>query len=127
MTALIVFLLTLAATVRLTRLAIHDGITQPFRDSLATRASREPRRKRASGKSLAATLVKLFSCPWCVGFWLSAMTAAVELHVANPVPSITMWFTYPALVLTLSQLVGIMDMATLTLELYEPPGSPNRY
>lgn len=120
MTALIVFLLTLAATLRLTRLAIHDGITQPFRDRLEDWASRKATRSRTM-------LVKLFECPWCLGAWLSAATAAAELHAANPVPTISLVWTYPALVLTLSWLVGLFDMLVYSLEIWEPPGSPGRH
>lgn len=132
MTTLIVFLLTLAATLRLTRLAIHDAITRPFRDALASREARsagtgwDPAGNRLPGPGPTQSharwsmLRKLFDCPWCIGFWISLATAGAELHAANPVPTIPIALAYPALVLSLSWLVGVIDMAVYTLEVYEP-------
>lgn len=128
--SVIVFFVTLLAALRLTRLAIHDVISRPFRDFLESREARsastgyspdEPGPGPSRGHRSWTMLVQLFDCPWCIGFWISAAAAAVDLDVANPIPTVSLWFTFPALTLALSWLVGATYTAFYTLELYEPP------
>lgn len=127
-TALVVFLMTWLAALRLTRLAISDTISKPFRDALASREARSagvPKGQQGPGPKCShrywSLLSQLFDCPWCIGFWISAAAAAAELHVANPAPGATLWWSYPALTLSLSWLVGFGYTAMYTLEIYEPP------
>lgn len=83
-------LLALGAAARLTRLITDDRITAPLR-ALVIRA-----------RGPESELAYLVQCPWCLGLWMSgAVTAAAFLaHGA-------VWFTAPALALTISYLYGI--------------------
>lgn len=149
--SLIVFLISLGAALRLTRLAIGDVISKPFRDFLLARASRasiehesytvdaamsstQPTERSlliidaawASRRASFWTVwVELFDCPWCIGFWLSAGTTAAALS-AYPIHGVLaahLWtITYPALVLTTSWLVGFIYTIAYTLEVWEPNG-----
>lgn len=112
--AFIVFLLALGTALRLTRLVTHDTITEPIRDFFARSESRGAR-----------FVTKLLQCPWCAGFWISLATSIAALDVA-PIDLPT-WFVLPALTLTTSYLVGAVSTAMFTLEIWEPPGSPNRH
>lgn len=144
--AVFVFLVSLGAALRLTWLATQDAITKPIRqhflgrylaanavaeahqlakavpataevdqhtDAMISRASREAR--------FWGALVQLFDCPWCIGFWISAATSLAALQAANfPGP---FWFTWPAMALTISWLVGFGQIVVYTAELYEPNGT----
>lgn len=86
--------LTLLAICRVTRLITEDTITKPIRDwvemKAAPRASTRPVGRsagnpagRPAGQEVFATarpaprawryLDKLLNCPWCSGFWVSAL------------------------------------------------------
>lgn len=100
--SLAVFLATLGATARLTRLGIEDTITQPFRDFLARRSARS---------KVAFWFVQLFECPWCLGMWIAmAMTAAA---VASDGAG---WYLWPATALSISYLIGVAATVLLTIE-----------
>lgn len=120
--SILVFFIALAAALRLTRLAIQDTITQPFRDRLKSRESR-----------FAQTLTKLLDCPWCFGFWASAAVTGITMNLSTPGvsqpdwTSATTWATYAGLTLAMSYLLGAVYSAVYTLEIYEPPGSPGRH
>lgn len=60
-------LLTLAITLRITRLVTKDKIAQPFRDAVD---------RRYGDESMLAYQVR---CPWCFGFWV-AIAAALGSH-----------------------------------------------
>ena len=111
--SILVFLVSLAAALRLTRLAIQDTITQPFRDRLKSRESR-----------IARTLTNLFDCPWCFGFWASAATTAIAMNLYGSSLDWTTaqtWATYAGLTLATSYLLGAAYSAVYTLEIWEPP------
>jgi hypothetical protein len=107
-----ILLLTLGSVLRVTRLAVTDTITQPFRHRLALRyaqaltevnTSPEPRRDLVRRAERRLLLVQLFECPWCIGFWISLVAACVAY---SPVAH-TLWFQIPALALSLSYLTGL--------------------
>jgi len=104
------FLLFLGASARLTRLVTRDEILTPLRE-------------RAGNGWLGFFLV----CPYCVGLWLTAATAAAY-YFAPP-----QWFFWPALVLTGNLIWGvaqeILDTAVelhreRTTALAPPPAAP---
>lgn len=104
---LAVFLVALGASLRLTRLAIDDSILEPLHARIL-RLSSSDRYKRGI---LGTWLFKLFSCPWCIGFWISlgvTLLAAASNGGA--------WFFYPAAALSISWLVGILHTAMYVLE-----------
>lgn len=117
----IVFFVSVLAALRLTRLAIADSITQPFRDRIATLASRG---SRSSGAW--EWFEKLFSCPWCAGFWISAATTALALHLSHLSHTITQgstlnwWVAYAGLTFATSWLVGFIYTIDYTIEEWEP-------
>lgn len=127
----LVFLLTLGASLRLTRLAVHDTITKPFRDFLESRESAHLLAKALALPDTAehhrhppwTFLRQLFDCPWCIGFWISLALSAVELHV-QPIHEGPFWWTLPALTLSMSWLVGVLYTIAYTLDIYEPPTAP---
>lgn len=82
------------ATARLTVLLTLDEITSPLRGALLRRLDEE----RASHRTLAY----LATCPWCLGAWLSAITAPVAwFWGTRPVVAV------PAVALSFSHLAGI--------------------
>lgn len=106
----LVFVISLGAALRLTRLSNEDSITQPMRNFLASKESR-----------VARWLSAMVSCPWCSGFWWTAAMIILgwTSHGAT-------WFVLPALILATSYVLGAIYTVVFTLELYEPVGSPNR-
>lgn len=119
-----VFLLALGSALRLTRLAVTDTITQPFRNKIAMRYARasalqshsyeDPKRARRVNRRANAWLwlVQLFECPWCIGFWISLSVAAVAL---SPAAS-SVLVAWPAIALSLSWLVGALAFLEATIE-----------
>jgi hypothetical protein len=103
-----IFLLSLGAATRLTRLAVEDTIGQPFRDYLERRATKYNQTRRGH---VWAWLVRLFECPWCAGLWLAAGVTALAVisHGAH-------WFLYPAIALTISYLIGVVSTIIFTIE-----------
>jgi hypothetical protein len=118
----VAFLLALGASLRLTRLAVTDTITQPFRTAIAMRyasasalesqtaqqnSGRAAISRAARRRAIWLWLVQLFECPWCIGFWISAAVAAVAVSPAGT--------STPAVVaaagLSLSYLVGLITLA----------------
>jgi hypothetical protein len=113
-------LLTLGATARITRLVTDDTFTQPLRDLINAKAAD---RWYAADESQPDTLThhvpaplawrwlnKLVTCPWCAGFWISALTALGYLRCwlgVWPWHNAATAFTYPAAVFALSWLVGL--------------------
>lgn len=133
---ILAFLLALGSTLRLTRLAVTDTITQPFRNAIAMRYAAASALESQSDQNLrddrgviAAAdvkivrrfrrrvnawlwLVQLFECPWCIGFWISLAVAAIALS-----PAVTsIWIAWPAIALSLSWLVGALAFLEATVE-----------
>ncbi len=151
MTSLAVFLLALGSALRLTRLAVADTITQPFRSWLGLRYAatmsahaaeravavvpapddiqkiyidRMAKLQRRAGVWL--WLIQLFECPWCIGFWISmgVAGAALGLSPGDIHSSLSTWLAiWPALGLSISYLVGVVYTAVYTLEGWEPGGT----
>lgn len=105
---LAVFLCTLGAALRLTRLAVEDSITSPWRDFLARRSDTEAYPRSAP---LAFWFAQLFECPWCIGFWVSAGLTAIAAASDGQG-----WYLYPAIALSISYLVGVAATVVLTIE-----------
>lgn len=103
---LVVFLVSLGAILRLNRLAIDDGITQPVRDFFL----REYVRGGARGR-IGQFFHEMFSCPWCVGFWIACSVTALAALSGG-----AGWFFWPAVVLSLSWLAAIGHMGMYELE-----------
>lgn len=83
------------AVARLTGLIVADEITRPVRDGVLSRLDED----RASHRTLAT----LISCPWCVGFWLSAAAAPVAWWWGeHPM------FLIPAVAFAFSQVAGMV-------------------
>lgn len=96
--SLSVFLVSLGAVLRLNRLLIDDTIASPIRD-LWIRMANSPR------QPVAATGLwfhELWSCPWCLGFWLSAGVTGLAYASGGAA-----WFFLPALALSLSWLAAL--------------------
>lgn len=89
----LLLLVSLAAALRLTRLAIKDTITQGLRNRIIALASRDGTKGR-----IGLWFAEMFECPWCVGFWASAAIAALVL----------VHWTLPVYALALSELVGLL-------------------
>lgn len=109
---LVVFLASLGAALRLTRLAVDDSITMPFRAYLARRASAPvPDGEHGRVGAVWMWFVQLFECPWCIGFWASS--AVTALAVASRGAG---WFLWPAMALSISWLVGAIATVLYTVE-----------
>lgn len=89
------FLLALGAATRLTRLAVVDDITGPIRTATIRTAA------RAVGPRGASFTQALLSCPFCIGFWLSAATV-----VSATLWSDHLWWQTATATLTVSWLAG---------------------
>lgn len=117
---LVLGLLTVAATARLTRLFNDDSLTQPLRTYLDSKAAD---RWYAADETHPTQLThaftaplpwrwadKLVRCPWCLGFWLSALLIGGYFHYALeswPWETGTLLFAYAVAVLACSQVVGL--------------------
>lgn len=95
-------LLAVGATLRLTRLIYADTITFPFRDWLA---SKNPPGEKTSGamRSVFRFVEDMVSCPWCLSVWVGCAVAPVAWFFGD-----TFWFVIPALMLTASQVSGMI-------------------
>lgn len=106
-----VFLVTLGASLRLTRLFVEDTITAKFRARLAARwdaaVTKDPVRANR-GWMYAVTL---FECPWCIGFWISCLLTAGAAFSDG-----SSWYFYPAVALTVSYLIGVCSTIVVTIE-----------
>lgn len=130
---ILAFLLALGSALRLTRLAVTDTITQPFRNAIAMRyaaasaleshtlqthkysdspVARRVMRRLRRRANIWLWLVQLFECPWCIGFWISLAVAAIAL---SPAAS-SIWIAWPAIALSLSWLVGALAFLEATIE-----------
>lgn len=80
------------ATARLTVLLTRDEVTRPVREAILQRLDE----RRASHRTLAYFI----ECPWCLGAWLSAITAPVAwfwgTHPAVAVPAVALSFSHVA-------------------------------
>lgn len=143
----LVFLVSLGAALRLTRLVISDSITQPLRTFFEIHANKlqrpvdvtlsPPQFRPTLASRVARFLMQLSECPWCIGFWISAATTYLAINLTNATghhvlglahPSFVQWWTiYGGLTFATSWLVGFIYTIAFTLELYEPPGSPHRH
>lgn len=82
------------AVARVTGLIVADSITEPARDALISWLDDRPR-------TLGSWVATLITCPWCAGFWVSAVAAPlVWAFHGSPVMLI------PALALAFSQITG---------------------
>lgn len=114
-------LVTLAAA-RVTRLLIHDTITEPMRRLLWRRLGNEVppallesirhyvARTQQTNPRSRSWAWKLINCPWCLGFWVSllltaplAFSPAIRALLPGPWP---LW--WPITALAASQLVGLL-------------------
>lgn len=111
MSELVFVVLGALAAYRLTRIITTDKITEPFFESLRYRLERRWVRAKFRKGTITdeqvesgewqSKLAFLLSCPWCLGFWVSAVFAVV-LSVANVLD-------YPMLSwLAMSTLVGFL-------------------
>lgn len=85
-------MLAIGAALRLTRLITRDTITRPLRTWVVNRYGPE---------TLPDEFIR---CPWCVGFWISAVVAALAL---TPAVAESGLFLFATATLTLSYLVGL--------------------
>lgn len=77
---LILIVLILGTTARLTRLVTEDTITRPIRRWI------EKRMLRAGMRGWWNWLDDLVNCPWCVSIWVSFPTAFIAVwHASNRV------------------------------------------
>lgn len=87
-----VFLVTLGAVSRITRFVTDDHLAAPVRTAAIW--------LRGPDSQLAG----LIECPWCLSIWVAAALVPVAyLYGTTP------WFTAPAIVLTVSQLHGLVS------------------
>lgn len=113
-------LLTLAAIARVTRLFNEDSITQPLRTYLDAKAAdrwyaadeSHPDQLTHALRAPAAWrwTAKLIHCPWCLGFWVSALVIGGYFHCVLqswPWETGTVAFSYAVAVLASSQVTGL--------------------
>lgn len=91
MPGLLPFLLVLLAVARLTRLVVSDKIAMPFRAWVVARDGEQ------------GWFTFLVHCPWCTGFWVSAVIAPLYWYFGR-----SPWFVIPCLALALSQATGLL-------------------
>jgi len=115
-----VALLTVGAAARITRLFTEDTITRPLRDYLTAKAddrwdAPDESPPGSSPHLITAPrawrwLAKLIRCPWCLGFWVSALlVGAYFLTMLDTPPwhSPTAAFAYLVATFATSQAVGL--------------------
>jgi len=87
-----VFSLVLAAmaSMRLTRLATTDSITEQARVWIVAKANKD-------------WVETLLTCPWCIGFWISGIVTSVTWFWHNQ------FWLLGLTILTVSQLVGLFS------------------
>lgn len=113
-------LLTVAAAARITRLFNEDTITQPLRAYLENKAADRwyAADESQPGKLTHALtaprawryLAKLVRCPWCLGFWVSAvLVGAYFLLLLDRCPASdgAHFFAYLVATFATSQIVGL--------------------
>jgi len=93
--------LTVGATVRLTRLLALDTIAFPVRDWLAAQTGNEDDDPSAKNRFFGF-VEDMVTCPWCLSVWIGAVAAPVAWFHGQ-----TAWFMIPALLLTASQVAGM--------------------
>lgn len=106
-----VFLATLGAALRLTRLGVEDTITQPFRTWLVRRWTKSVDAAPEKPNRIWMWLTQLFECPWCLGFWVSA-----GLTVPAVISDGAGWYLWPATALSISYLIGVASTIVATIE-----------
>lgn len=94
-------LLAVGATLRLTRLIYADTITFPFRDWLASK--NPPGAKPTRTTRFFRFVEDMVSCPWCLSVWVGCAVAPLAWFLGP-----TLWFVIPALMLTASQVAGMV-------------------
>lgn len=87
---LMVFLLTLGAMARLTRLVTDDYLTRHLRALVIRRTGHD------------SDLSYLMTCAWCLGLWVSGAVFTLAYFCGDQP-----WFVWPAAALTGSWLYGI--------------------
>jgi hypothetical protein len=130
--SVLISLLTLLATARITRLITEDTITQPLRDWIDMKA--QPRHARPPGRAGGRAprqiygetpdgpgplrpaprfwryAAKLVTCPWCSGFWVSAALTLAYYRCwlgLWPTHSLATGFTYTVAVFAMSWVTAI--------------------
>lgn len=102
MTVLVLLTATLAAY-RLTRLIVRDDFPpiQWVRDSVTNKLNCPV--ESGARAFWCHTVTELLSCPWCIGWWISAATVGglMVVGVSIPVPVLT--------VFAISSVVGILS------------------
>jgi hypothetical protein len=87
---LLELLVVALAAARITRIVTTDTVGQPIRLAFS---------RWDWGRELV-------HCPWCIGTWISLAVVAL-FYILSP----SAWFTFPAVVLAVSHLVGLLDTA----------------
>jgi hypothetical protein len=113
-------LLTVGAAARITRVFNEDAILQPLRDYLDHKAedrwyAADESKPDQLTHALTAPLpwrwaAKLIRCPWCMGFWVSAVLVAAyfcTLLDTWPGCDAPHAFSYLMAVFAISQVVGL--------------------
>lgn len=113
-------LLTVAAAARITRLFNEDAITQPLRDYLEKKAAdrwyaADESKPDKLTHALTAPrpwryLAKLVRCPWCLGFWVSALLVGAYFCLLLdtwPTSDGAHLFAYTVATFAVSQAVGL--------------------
>lgn len=102
-------LLAVGSSCRLTRLIGQDTITFAFRDWLAGKSENikdMPCNRKPQGcwrQNFFGFVEDMVSCPWCLSIWMAAPVAVCAWFFGD-----TGWFMVPALLLTASQVSGVV-------------------
>lgn len=105
----LLLVLLIGASARLTRLTTTDTITAPIRDPILERVLRPRAQRRALDQGealppptrLRSTLYTLLTCHWCVGFWIAAAVVLAATAWGH-----TLYFQVAAAILTVSYALG---------------------
>lgn len=112
MTPILIVLLAVFATARMTRAIVDDKITEPVRLWIANHL-RQPEFDETGRVQTreGSRLTYLVFCTWCTGFWVGLLIAALAwfgaLHDHIDAP---WWVGWPLLGLALSQVAGLMKI-----------------
>jgi hypothetical protein len=91
MIELIPLIILALAAWRITRFLIEDHLFEPLRDRIWSKFPPE-----------STKIGYFFSCPWCMGFWVSAVV--VVLYTLVPVVALPVFTVF-----ALSAIVGLID------------------
>lgn len=103
------YILLVLASYRLTRLIVDDAITRPLRRALTGRDEDAGGIGAPVIGRYSAWRDELFHCPWCVGMWVSIVTA-VTWWIA---PSAALAIALP---LSLSAIIGLVSVTASRIE-----------